>query len=287
MALETLGLIVAGILGLVFGSFINVVIVRLPRMMDAEQHQAAAELLQKSQPTGPDTQLSLMSPRSACPNCGNQLKPWHNIPVISFLILRGRCAHCHQRISSQYPLIELCAAVIGLLAIERFGVTPAALSAITLGWLLLPAALIDWQTHLLPDTLTLGTLWAGLLASLGHVYGLSPVTPAMAIFSAATGYAILWSVERLFHRVTGNQGMGHGDFKLVAALCAWVGLPELPLMLFLSAVFGLLASAVLVLSGQTGRSRYIAFGPWLALSGWLALMYGHHLIHGYHDLIGI
>ncbi len=280
-------LLVAGLLGLAIGSFINVVIVRLPRMMNAEWHRAAADITGTAPPEDAETRVSLAWPPSACPLCDARLKPWHNVPVLSFVALRGRCHACRQRINVLYPLVELMAAAVCLLAVWHFGPTPAALGAVILGLLLLPAAMIDARTYLLPDSLTLAALWAGLLASLGHAYGVSSVTPAAAIAGAALGYTALWILERGFYLVTGRRGMGQGDFKLTAALCAWLGPSGLPLILFLAACLGLAASAVLALSGRMDSARRIAFGPWLAFAGWIGFMYGPELIGAYTAATGL
>lgn len=284
---EWFWLLAAGVFGLAIGSFINVVITRLPRMMDAGWRLAAADLTGTPAPDDAATRVTLAWPPSACPRCDARLKPWHNVPLISFVALRGRCHECRQRISLRYPLVELMAAAVGLLAVWHLGSTPAALGAVILGWLLLPAAMIDAQTHLLPDSLTLATLWAGLLVSLGHAYGLSPVTPAAAIGGAALGYAALWVLERGFYLITGRRGMGHGDFKLTAALCAWLGASGLPLILFLAACLGLAASGALALSGRMDSARRIAFGPWLALAGWIGFMYGPELVGAYTAAAGL
>lgn len=280
-------LVAAGIVGLVVGSFINVVILRLPRIMDAEWHLAAAEIQETPPPDDADASLSLAWPPSACTHCDARLKPWHNIPVFSFMVLGGRCHHCHARISSQYPLVETAAAVIGMLAVWHFGATPAAVGAIVLGWLLLPTALIDARTGLLPDNLTLALLWLGLIASLLQPYGLTATTPAQAITGAALGYGGLWLIERAFYLVAGRRGMGHGDFKLTAALCAWLGAISLPLILLLAACLGLIMSAALGLIGRFNQARQIAFGPWLALAGWISLLYGPWLIDTYTAAAGL
>jgi leader peptidase (prepilin peptidase)/N-methyltransferase len=280
-------LLAAGVIGLVIGSFLNVVIVRLPRMMDAEWRQAAAEIQDTPVSGDDDIRLSLARPPSACNACGTRLKPWHNVPVVSYMLLRGRCHHCRTSIGAMYPLVELAAAAVAVAAVLRFGPSPAAASAAVLGWMLLPAAMIDARTGLLPDALTLPALWLGLLASVVHIAGFAPATPSAAIVGAAAGYATLWLLNRGFYLATGRCGMGHGDFKLTAALCAWVGVTMLPLILLLAACFGLLASAGFALTGRPDRARQIAFGPWLALAGWGALMFGPKLLGAYTAATGL
>ncbi|WP_111745770.1 prepilin peptidase [Salinisphaera orenii] len=282
-----LWIVAAGIVGLVAGSFINVVILRLPRMLETRWCRTTAKIRDKRSPDNANAELSLTWPPSACPHCDARLKPWHNVPVISFVALRGRCHQCRHTISLQYPLVELMAAVFGIVAILHFGATPAALGATVLGWLLLPAAIIDARTGLLPDHLTLTTLWLGLLASLGYSVGLSSIAPAAAIAGASVGYGALWTLDRAFYLVTGQRGMGHGDFKLTAALGAWLGATSLPWVLFLAACFGLAISATLALAGRPDRARQIPLGPWLALGGWINLLYGPWFIDAYSHAIGL
>lgn len=270
-----------GLLGLIVGSFLNVVIVRLPRMLEAGWRASAADIL--GQP-GPETSdvYNLAQPRSACPNCRAPIRAWQNIPVVSFLVLRGRCAGCGQRISRQYPLVEISSAGVALLTAWRFGPSLACALALVLGWCLLSLTVIDWQTQLLPDNITLTLLWLGLLASATHVF----VGPISAILGAAAGYLVLWLIFHLFRLATGKEGMGHGDFKLLAALGAWLGWQQLPLVLVLASVAGAATGILLVATGRQQRGRAMPFGPFLAAAGWLALIAGDTMLQTYFSLLG-
>ena len=212
-----------GLVGLIVGSFLNVVILRLPRMMQAEWRASAAEILNQPVATFSSRRVSLSHPRSACGHCGTPIKPWHNIPVLSFLLLRGQCANCSHPISLQYPAVELVSAAMAVVVLAVFGMTPVTGFALVFTWTLIAAAMIDWQTQLLPDTLVLPLLWLGLLLSLGHDAGFALVDPATAILGAAGGYLVLWLIFHAFRLATGKEGMGYGDFKLLAALGAWLG----------------------------------------------------------------
>ncbi|MDA3919282.1 MAG: A24 family peptidase [Salinisphaera sp.] len=273
------------LLGLVVGSFLNVVIVRLPHMMEARWKADAAEILDQP-PASQETAYNLAVPRSSCPHCGTQLRAIDNLPVISFLILRGRCAHCRAGISWQYPAVELIAAAMALLVGMRFGASIVLPFALVLSWTLLALAAIDWKTQLLPDSITLPLLWLGLLASLGAPLTIA-VTPTDAIIGAAGGYLILWLVFQAFLLLTGKEGMGYGDFKLLAAIGAWVGWQQLPLVLLMASVAGALVGGLLMITGRIERGRAIPFGPWLALSGWLTLLAGDTILHAYLTLSGL
>jgi|SRR5699024_1102405 len=264
------------IFGLLVGSFLNVVIVRLPRMLDTAWRTSAALML--GQPAPQDTpQYNLAQPPSACPQCATPIRAWQNIPVISFLVLRGRCAGCGTYISWQYPLIELLAAALALVTAWRFGPELEVLPALIVAWLLLALAAIDWQTQLLPDNMTLPLLWLGLLAATAHVY----VGPIDAIIGAAAGYLVLWLIFHLFRLLTGKEGMGHGDFKLLAALGAWLGWQYLPMVLLLASVSGAVTGVMLMLTGRLQRHQAMPFGPFLAAAGWLTLIAGDKMLHTY------
>lgn len=209
------------LLGLVVGSFLNVLITRLPRMMEARWRAEAADILDQAPPEDSDA-FNIAVPRSACPACGTPVRSIHNLPVISFIMLRGRCASCHARIAWHYPAIELAAALMAVVVGLRFGASAYMPLALLLSWGLLTLAAIDWRTQLLPDSITLPLLWVGLIASIGWPLT-SGVAPISAIIGAAAGYGVLWLVFQLFLLVTGKQGMGYGDFKLLAALGAWLG----------------------------------------------------------------
>lgn len=273
------------LLGLVVGSFLNVVITRLPRMMEVRWQAEAAEILDQPAPEGSDA-FNIAVPRSACPSCGAPVRPIHNLPLISFILLRGRCASCRTRISWQYPAVELAAAVMALLVGLRFGASAYMLLALLLSWGLLALAAIDWQTQLLPDSITLPLLWLGLVASVGWPIT-SGVSPVSAIIGAAAGYGVLWLVFQLFLVVTGKQGMGYGDFKLLAALGAWLGWQQLPLVLLMASIAGALVGGVLMATGRIERGHPLPFGPWLAIAGWLVLMAGDTIIDAYLTLSGL
>lgn len=289
----------AVVLGLVVGSFINVVVVRLPKILEQQWRTECAALAGADVPapavggadvvdTPPadDAALSLSSPRSHCPNCQAPIRPWHNVPVISYLCLRGRCARCRAAISPLYPLVELAAGVLAGLVAWRFGATPTAVAALLATWLLLTMALIDARTQLLPDVLTLSLLWLGLLVSIVPFHA-GLVRPADAIIGAAAGYGVLWSVFVLFRALTGKHGMGHGDFKLAAALGAWLGWQALPMVLLLASLGGSVIGLALMATGRMSRGTPMPFGPWLAAAGWLVLVAGDTIASAYWALAGL
>jgi len=275
-------------LGLVVGSFLNVVILRLPRIMDREWREECAELLQPADAAvaaagatgaGGDggAALTLSSPGSTCPDCGHRIRPWENIPVLSFLLLRGRCSHCRKPISWRYPLVESLTALLSVIVIWQLGPTPAGAAALVLTWGLIALAVIDADTQLLPDAITLPLLWLGLLLSVWGVF----VDSETAIVGAAGGYLGLWLVFHLFRLLTGKEGMGRGDFKLLALFGAWLGWQSLPQILLLSTVPGALFGIALMALGRSGRDTPIPFGPFLAISGWISLVWGGAITHAY------
>ena len=266
--------------GLLIGSFLNVVIYRLPVMMERAWQQEARELL--DQPANPDQPpFNLVTPRSRCPSCNHQIRWYENVPLVSWLALRGRCSACGGAISIRYPLIELTAGLLALTTALTLGYSPWLLPALLAGWCLLALAMIDFDTTLLPDSLTLPLLWAGLLLAL---VGLSPVSLADAVAGAAAGYLALWSVYWLFKLLTGKEGMGYGDFKLLAALGAWLGWQLLPLVILLSSLVGAVVGGVLMATGLVHRNQGIPFGPYLAAAGWIALLWGPDLVNAYLGL---
>lgn len=272
----------AGLLGLIAGSFINVVIMRLPRMLETAWHLDATAIL--GRPTPADKpQFNLAYPRSTCPACQASIRPWHNIPVISFIILRGHCAACHGRISLQYPLVELASCGLTLACAWRFGASMACLPALLFTWALLAIAVIDWRTQLLPDNITLPLLWLGLLTATAGLY----VSPISAIIGAVVGYLVLWLVYHGFRLLTGKHGMGHGDFKLLAALGAWLGWQQLPVIVFAASVTGAVTGLVMIASGQLNRDEPMPFGPFLAAAGWLSLIAGDTMLQNYLTLVGL
>ncbi|MDD3483233.1 A24 family peptidase [Azovibrio restrictus] len=259
------------VLGLLVGSFLNVVIHRLPKMMERDWLAQCAELRGESIAEGETFNLS--TPRSRCPHCGHQISALENIPVLSYLLLRGKCRSCHASITLRYPLIELGAALLSGYAAWHFGPGWQAVGAALLLWTLLALAMIDMDTQLLPDSLTLPLLWLGLLFNLeGHFTSLPE-----AVVGAMAGYLSLWSVYWLFKLATGKEGMGYGDFKLLAALGAWMGWTLLPSIILLSSLVGALVGISLMVLAKHGRNIPIPFGPYLAAAGGIALFWGKDL----------
>jgi leader peptidase (prepilin peptidase)/N-methyltransferase len=261
----------SGLIGLLVGSFLNVVIHRLPRMMQAAWELDAAEL--RGEPPPATEPLSLLGPRSRCPHCGTPIAAWHNLPVLSWLWLRGRCAHCAAPISARYPLVEVMGALLAMAGVAQFGPTLAGVGAAALGLVLIALTFIDLDTQLLPDDLTLPLLWAGLLLNLGGTY----VPIHDAVIGAIAGYLALWLVYWVFRLVTGKEGMGYGDFKLLAALGAWLGWQALPTIILLSAAVGAAVGLGLILLRRHKREVPIPFGPYLAGAGLIALYFGDPL----------
>jgi len=265
---------IGGLIGLCVGSFLNVVIHRLPKMLDRGWRAQCAEL--SGEPASDLPAYNLMVPRSQCPDCGHPISALENVPVISFLFLRGRCAACHAPISARYPLVELLTCAITGAAILRFGPTLVAVAACLLLWSLIALTFIDFDTQLLPDNITLPLAWAGLLA---NVAGLMPgVSLRDAVIGAIAGYLALWSVYWLFKLIRGKEGMGYGDFKLLAALGAWLGWQMLPLIVLLSSVVGALIGIGLVVFKGRDHQIPLAFGPYLAIAGAIALFFGKPLM---------
>lgn len=269
------------LLGLIVGSFLNVVALRLPRMMEREWRQEARQILDL--PAQEEPALSLLTPPSSCPACGARIRPWHNVPVFGWLALRGRAACCGAPLSLQYPLVELASGLVAAACAWRFGYGPDLLAALVLSWTLLVLALIDARTTLLPDSLTLPLLWLGLLLALAPVF----VPLRDAVIGAAGGYLSLWSVFWIFKLLTGKDGMGYGDFKLFAALGAWLGWQSLPLILLLSSVVGAAVGIGVLILRRQGRDLQLPFGPYLAAAGWIALIWGEHLSSAYLQSVGL
>jgi leader peptidase (prepilin peptidase)/N-methyltransferase len=284
----------AGVLGLLIGSFLNVVIHRLPKMLDRQWREQCAELAPGTPASAAPASsgaapYNLVTPRSACPACHAPIHAWQNIPLVSYLALRGRCASCGVRISPRYPLVELLCGVLTATVAWRFGVGWEALAAAVVTWFLIALAGIDLDHQLLPDYLTLPLLWGGLVASLAWtpmVTASLPVSPVEAIVGAAAGYASLWLVYQLFRLCTGKEGMGYGDFKLLAALGAWLGGRMLLPIVLGSASVGALVGIALIVSGRRGRGTPLPFGPFLAAAGWLAMMWGPEWVNAYLRLYG-
>jgi leader peptidase (prepilin peptidase)/N-methyltransferase len=273
--------VIAGLLGLVVGSFLNVVAYRLPVMMERAWRAQADEL--KDQPFTPPVAVAdgkrfdLWWPPSTCPGCGHGIAAQHNIPVVGFLWLKGRCASCGAKISPRYPIVEAFAAVLALAVASVFGASWQTVAALGFTWTLLALTLIDLDHKLLPDSLTLPLLWAGLLVNLPGTF--APLSSS--VIGAAAGYLALWSVYWLFKLLTGKEGMGYGDFKLLAAIGAWVGWQLLPVVILLSAVVGSVVGIALIIFGGRSSQTAIPFGPYLAAAGFIALLWGERLVQLY------
>ncbi|MGE0482808.1 MAG: A24 family peptidase [Gammaproteobacteria bacterium] len=267
-----------GVLGLLIGSFLNVVIHRLPLMMEHEWKSECRQLLGETQ-TGDEPPFNLVVPRSRCPACKAQIAAFDNIPVLSYLVLGGRCRHCGQRISLRYPAVECVSGMLATYAACRFGVTDAgvttsgafaAIAAALYCWYLLALALIDYDTQLLPDSMTLPLLWFGIACAF---FGSFAPGLDSSVLGAMFGYLSLWSVYWLFKLVTGKEGMGYGDFKLLAALGAWLGWQTLPTLILLSSAVGAVIGISLIATGVVKRSQPIPFGPYLAIAGIVAMFW--------------
>jgi leader peptidase (prepilin peptidase) / N-methyltransferase len=287
--------VLAGMVGLLVGSFLNVVIHRLPIMLDRQWREQCRELHAQPEAAALAAKpYNLVVPRSACPACHAPITAWQNIPVLSWLWLKGRCASCKAPISARYPLVELLCALLSAAVAWRFGFGWTAVAALAITWALLALTGIDLDTQLLPDAITLPLLWAGLLGSLtvgsagAAAVGAAslPVSPADAIAGAAAGYLSLWSVYHLFRLCTGKEGMGYGDFKLLAALGAWLGWRMLLPIILASALTGAVVGIALIVSGRHKRSVPMPFGPFLAAAGWLAMMWGPQWVSAYLGLYG-
>jgi len=272
-------LCIALIFGLLIGSFLNVVVHRLPIMMERDWQTQARDILDLPQPEKLQT-YNLSVPRSRCPNCQHKITAWENIPVISYLFLKGKCSACHQSISARYPSVELMTAVMTAAVIYKFGPSLAGLAACLLTWALIALALIDFDTKFLPDSITLPFLWLGLIV---NTVGLITLFPN-AFWGAIAGYLSLWFIYQAFKLVTGKEGMGFGDFKLLALLGAWLGWQMLPLVIILSSLAGAVIGGTLIALGRD-RANAIPFGPFLAIAGWLALMFGETITAQYLQFV--
>ncbi len=265
----------AALVGLFVGSFLNVVIHRLPRMMEREWQAQAAEL--RGEEPAPAERFNLATPRSRCPHCGHLISALENIPVVSYLLLRGRCRHCGADISRRYPIVELLTALLSGYAAWHFGYGWGALGALLFIWTLVALTFIDLDTQLLPDNLTLPLVWLGLAFNLGGTF----TELSSAVIGAMAGYLSLWSIYWLFKLTTGKEGMGYGDFKLLAAIGAWLGWELLPLTILFSSLVGAVVGISLIVFARHGRNIPIPFGPYLAAAGVLALFWGESLTKMY------
>lgn len=273
---------VALLFGLLVGSFLNVVILRLPPRLEWQWRRDAREILEVPEHYEP-APPGIVVQRSACPKCGHRLAPWENLPLLSFILLRGKCRGCGTPISWQYPIVELATGLMFAACVLRFGLGPEALSAMAFTAFLVALTGIDLRTTLLPDQLTYPLLWLGLGLATMTLF----VSPVQAIFGALAGYLSLWSVYWGFKLLTGKEGMGHGDFKLLAGLGAWCGVAGiLPIVLMSSFIGAIVGTAWLAIRGQD-RATPIPFGPYLAAAGWVQLMWGPQILQAYRDWSGL
>jgi len=269
-------LIITGILGVMVGSFLNVVIYRLPIMLKREWEKDCHEYLKQTIPTKYAV-FNLSIPSSHCPICAAPVLWWQNIPIISYILLRGKCANCKATIHWRYPAIELLSCLTSLLVASHFGISLQALAVLILTWMLIAATFIDLDHQLLPDNITLPLVWLGLLLNTNYLF----TTPENAIIGAASGYLILWLIAYLFKLIRKIDGMGYGDFKLLAVFGAWLGWQILPLILFTASLIGSIIGISLMLNKNYRFTKPIAFGPYLAITGWLAFFWGQDILNWY------
>ncbi len=270
------------LLGLTVGSFLNVVIYRLPMMMETRWRRDCCELLEIDQEKQL-APLNLATPNSHCPRCKAPIKPWHNIPVLGYLILRGKCDTCTQHIPARYPILELVTGLLTLTLAWYFPLSIALLGAVLFTWALVALTMIDVDHQLLPDDITLPLLWMGLLFNLTGTY----VGLGDAVIGAMGGYLTLWTVYQLFRLLTGKEGMGYGDFKLLAALGAWMGWQMLPIIILLSSAVGAIVGIAMMIIKRRGKDIPIPFGPYLAAAGWIALLWGDTIMARYMGATGL
>ena len=271
-------IIATGLLGLVVGSFLNVVIYRLPIMMNRAWTSECREHLGEVIPeTAQLTRFNLLTPASRCPHCSHRIRILENIPVLSYLLLKGRCADCGIVISPRYPIVELTTALLSVITALHFGYGFQMLMALGFTWALVPLFLIDFDHQILPDSITLPLLWAGLVLSLFDVF----IDTHSSIIGAVAGYLSLWAIFHLFKLVTGKEGMGYGDFKLLAAIGAWVGWQALPVVILFSSVVGATIGILLIVFKGRDHSLPMPFGPFLAAAGWMTLLWGNDIIQLY------
>ncbi len=276
-------LLVTALFALAVGSFLNVVIHRLPRMIEEDWRRECDQGTEAADKALAARTMTLARPASHCPSCGHRLRPLENIPLLSYLFLRGRCSACQTPISLRYPLVEAATAVLSVLVVWRFGFTWESLAALVLTWGLVALAVIDFDTQLLPDAISLPLLWLGLLLSLQGWF----TDSHSAILGAALGYLSLWGIFQLFRLLTGKEGMGFGDFKLFALFGAWLGWQHLPQIILLSAVTGAVVGTLLIVTRGHDRQIPIPFGPYLAAAGWLSLMWGDAINRTYLQFSGL
>ena len=279
----TFFIIASAIFGLTIGSFLNVVIYRLPKMMEQEWREQSLEYLGQQEESTSTPRMTLATPNSTCPHCGHGIRPWENIPVISYLALRGRCGKCKASISPRYPAVELLTGILTVVVVSHFGASWQSLLAFIFTAYLISMSFIDFDTQLLPDQLTLPLLWLGLIANSFELF----TTLQDAVWGAVFGYLALWTVYQLFKLLTGKEGMGYGDFKLLAALGAWMGWQALPTIILLSSLVGAIIGISLILFRGRDRQVPIPFGPYLAIAGWIALLWNQEITQAYLQFSGI
>ena len=286
----TLFLILITLLGLVIGSFLNVVIARLPVMLQKGWYEQCKLFLSENyqinlQPDkrSPQAPFNLMLPRSQCPSCKTSIKIWDNIPIMSFLLLKGKCRSCQTRIPLRYPLVECFTALLSVLTAYHFGLTSSLLPGLLLTWALITLTMIDLDQQILPDNITLPFLWLGLLVNIQDTFCTLP----QAILGAVLGYLILWFIYWIFKLITGKEGMGYGDFKLLAMLGAWVGVTGLLPIILISSFIGAITGITLILLKKHEKGHPIPFGPFLAGAGWIVFLYGDKIISYYFSLTGM
>lgn len=260
------------ILGLLVGSFLNVVIHRIPKILEQDWTQQCQILLEQEAPE--PEKLTLSTPNSSCPSCGHRIKPWENIPIFSYLFLKGRCSACQHKISVRYPLVEACTGILSLVVVLYLGASFTSLACLVLTWTLIALTMIDADTQLLPDNITLPLLWLGLIINSQALF----VPLESALWGAVFGYLSLWSVYQLFKVLTGKEGMGYGDFKLLAALGAWMGWQMLPIIIVLSSLVGAIVGIAMIIIRGKDKNIPIPFGPYLAIAGWIALLWGTDIL---------
>jgi len=270
---------IVGITGLLVGSFLNVVIYRLPKMMEREWRTECSQFLEANLDNDPHEQYNLILPRSACPHCGHRISVLENIPVISFILLGSKCRGCGKSISMRYPLVEAITCILSVVIAIHFGASIQAVSAILLSWALITLTLIDYDHQLLPDNITLPFLWLGIICNIFGIF----TDLYSSVIGAIAGYLVLWSVYIIFKLVTGKEGMGYGDFKLLSLLGAWLGWQFLPLIIIVSSLLGAIVGIGLIVFKAHEKSQPIPFGPYLALAGLIALLYGQDLIAVYFN----
>ena len=278
---------VAFAFALIIGSFLNVVIYRLPLMMQRDWREQCDELSKEPAPDLPDGKFNIIVPRSRCPSCGAAIKAWQNIPVLSYLLLGAQCSNCQALISIRYPLVETLTAILAAVCAWHFGFGWEALMAIGLSFALVAISLIDADHQIIPDSIVIPLMWVGLIMSLFHPLAGADtlfIAPQDAVVGAVAGYLSLWSVYQLFKLVTGKEGMGYGDFKLLAALGAWLGWQALPTIILMSAVVGAIIGIVLIIFRGRDRQIPIPFGPYLAAAGWITMLWGETIKNAYLDI---